>query len=155
MNVLIITISDRAFNKVYEDLSGARIEEILREKILDLHIERIIVPDEEAKILDGLNSFSNFDFIITNGGTGIGPRDITPEITEKFCDKLLPGISETLRAESYKETKFSVLSRGSAGLKGKTIIVNFPGSTKACTLYTKVFSEIMDHAFKMVHGQGH
>ena len=155
MKVNVITISDRASKGIYEDKSGPEIEKILKENFSLIEINRIIVPDEKDNIELALKDYENFDFIITTGGTGIGPRDITPEICRKFCDKELPGISEIIRAESYKETPMAMLSRGYSGMKGNTIVVNFPGSVKAVRLCTKIFTKIMGHAVKMFRGDGH
>ncbi|RKX80470.1 MAG: MogA/MoaB family molybdenum cofactor biosynthesis protein [Spirochaetes bacterium] len=155
MKVAVITISDRASKGVYEDLSGPEIEKLLISKIPSCKIERVIVPDEAEEILKALETFKGFDFILTTGGTGIGPRDLTPNITEQYCDKELPGISETLRAESLKETNSAMLSRGYSGMKDNTIIVNFPGSVKAVRLCTNVIAPVMVHAVKMVKGEGH
>ncbi len=155
MKAAVITISDRASRGIYEDLSGPEIESIIKEKVPDCIIERKIVPDETKEILEALESFNGYDFILTTGGTGIGPRDVTPDITEKYCDRELPGISETLRAESLKETNSAMLSRGFSGMKGNTIIVNFPGSVKAVRLCTKIIAPVMIHAVKMIKGEGH
>ncbi len=155
MKAAVITISDRASKGIYEDLSGPEIENILKELSPSFDVERTIVPDEENDILEAMKSFEGYDFILTTGGTGIGPRDVTPNITEKYCDRELPGISETLRAESLKETNSAMLSRGFSGMKGNTIIVNFPGSVKAVRLCTKVIAPVMVHAVKMIKGEGH
>ncbi len=155
MKVAVITISDRASRGIYEDLSGPEIENILKELAPSFDVERTIVPDEEIEILNAMKSFEGYNFILTTGGTGIGPRDVTPNITEKYCDRELPGISETLRAESLKETNSAMLSRGYSGMKGNTIIVNFPGSVKAVRLCTKVIAPVMVHAVKMINGEGH
>lgn len=155
MKVTVITISDRASKGVYEDLSGPVIEKILKEGIENIEVCRIIVPDERNEILSALKNAASSDFILTTGGTGLSNRDITPEICEEYCDKSLPGISEILRSESYKETPQAMLSRGYAGIKDKTVIVNFPGSVKAVTLCTKVLLPVMDHAIKMINNEGH
>lgn len=155
MKAAVITISDRASKGIYEDLSGPEIENILGEIVPSCKIERTIVPDEADDILKALKSFKGFDFILTTGGTGIGPRDITPSVTEEYCDRELPGISETLRAESLKETNSAMLSRGYSGMKDNTIIVNFPGSVKAVRLCTRVIAPVMIHAVKMINGEGH
>jgi len=154
MKVTVITISDRASRGVYEDLSGPKIVEILKEQIENVKIERIVVPDEKSEILKALQN-ANADFMITTGGTGISERDVTPEICAEYCDKDLPGIAEILRVESYKETPMAMLSRGYAGMKNQTIIVNFPGSVKAVILCTKVVIPMMKHAVKMFKGEGH
>lgn len=155
MKAAVITISDRASKGIYEDLSGPEIENILGEIVPSCKIERTIVPDEADDILKALKLFEGFDFILTTGGTGIGPRDITPNVTEEYCDRELPGISETLRAESLKETNSAMLSRGYSGMKDNTIIVNFPGSVKAVRLCTRVVAPVMVHAVKMILGEGH
>ena len=155
MKVTVITLSDRAFKGIYEDLSGPKITEILKEKYPEVNIRNIVIPDEKGELLDALQLNLDSDFIITTGGTGISERDITPEVCREYCDKELPGISEIIRAESYKETPMAMLSRGFSGMKGNTIIVNFPGSVKAVTLCTKVFATVMGHAVKMFRGEGH
>lgn len=160
MKVVVITVSDRAFRGVYEDLSGPEIEQILSEhfgKTLDCRIE--IVPDEAPLILAALEKAVSGDHaadaIISTGGTGIGPRDITPDISRDWCDKELPGISELLRRESYKETFHAVLSRGYAGLKNQTLLINFPGSVKAVRLCTRLILPVLTHAPSMIRGGGH
>ncbi|OGI26944.1 MAG: molybdenum cofactor biosynthesis protein [Candidatus Melainabacteria bacterium RIFOXYA12_FULL_32_12] len=155
MKVTVITISDRASQGIYEDLSGPAIENILRENIKDIEISRIIIPDEEYQLIQALARFYSSDFIITTGGTGLSDRDITPDVCEKYCDKPIPGIAEILRTESYKETPKAMLSRGYAGIKDKTVIINFPGSVKAVTLCTRILIPIMDHALKMLNNEGH
>ncbi|MEA1910975.1 MAG: MogA/MoaB family molybdenum cofactor biosynthesis protein [Spirochaetota bacterium] len=155
MKVAVITISDRASKGIYKDLSGPEIESILKKGVPFCEIERTIVPDEEEDILKAMELFTGYDFILTTGGTGIGPRDVTPNVTEQYCDRELPGISETLRAESLKETNAAMLSRGYSGMKDKTIIVNFPGSVKAVRLCTRVIAPVMVHAVKMILGEGH
>ncbi len=155
MKVTVITISDRASKGIYDDLSGFEIIKILKKEFPDAQINKIIVPDEKVDILSTFKSHLDSDFIITTGGTGISPRDVTPDITEEFCEKALPGISEILRAESYKETPFAMLSRTYSGIKGKTIIINFPGSVKAVKLCTQKLIPIMQHAGKMMEGKGH
>jgi molybdopterin adenylyltransferase len=114
-----------------------------------------VVPDEAQAIVAAFQRNGQADFILTTGGTGISPRDVTPEATSNYCDRELPGIAEILRAESYKETPTAVLSRGYAGIKGNTIIVNFPGSVKAVRLCTQVLIPVMEHALSMLHGEGH
>ena len=155
MKVTVITVSDRASRGEYEDLSGPEIESILKESHSDVLIERVIVPDEESDIRKALQKALSSDFIITTGGTGISPRDITADITRDFCDRELPGIAEILRAESYKETPQAMLSRGYAGLKNQTVIINFPGSLKAVRLCTRTVLPILGHSLKMLRGEGH
>ncbi len=155
MTVTVITISDRASAGVYEDLSGLEIEKILKIRLPEADIHRVLVPDEKEAILKALDSAGESDFILTTGGTGISPKDITPEATAEFCDRELPGIAEIIRMESYRETPYSMLSRGYAGMRGDTIVVNFPGSVKAVRLCADVLAPIMEHALAMVRGKGH
>ncbi len=155
MRVAVITISDRASKGIYQDKSGPEIESILSRMVPEAIIERTIVPDEERDILNAFKLYSGYDFIITTGGTGIGPRDITPDITKKYCDRELPGISETIRALSLRETQAAMLSRGFSGIKDNTIIINFPGSVKAVQLCTGIVAPVMEHAVNMIQGKGH
>lgn len=155
MTVCVITISDRASRGQYEDRSGPEIVSILREALNDSEIRREVVPDEIQAINDAFDRHTDADFILTTGGTGISSRDVTPEATRSYCERELPGIAEILRAESYRETPTAVLSRGVAGIRGNTIIVNFPGSVKAVRLCTGVLIPIMEHALSMLRGEGH
>jgi molybdopterin adenylyltransferase len=155
VTVCVITISDRASRGQYEDLSGPEIVSILREAFAGSEIRREIVPDEVQAINEAFEAHTDADFILTTGGTGISSRDVTPEATRSYCERELPGIAEALRAESYRETPTAVLSRGIAGIRGNTIIVNFPGSVKAVRLCTRVLIPIMEHALSMLRGEGH
>jgi molybdopterin adenylyltransferase len=155
VTVTVLTVSDRASRGEYEDLSGPEIESIIIERYPDCRVRRHIVPDEKEPIRKALEDFLGDDYIISTGGTGISPRDITPEVCKDFCSKDLPGIAEILRMESYKETPQAMLSRGYAGLKDQTVVVNFPGSLKAVRLCTKVLLPIMDHSGKMFRAEGH
>jgi molybdopterin adenylyltransferase len=155
VKVAVITISDRASRGEYEDLSGPEIEKEILLRHPGAEVTRRLVPDERQDIQAALDSSAGVDFILTTGGTGISPRDVTPEVTMQFCDREVPGIAEMLRALSYAETPAAVLSRGYAGLHGKTMVVNFPGSVKAVCLCMKVLGPIMDHAVRMLGGEGH
>lgn len=155
MKILVITISDRASRGEYEDLSGPAVKEILEEMIPGREVEVIVVPDEEHEITRALESGLGGAAIITTGGTGLGPRDITPEVTERFCDRAVPGISEMLRAESLKETPNAVLSRGYSGMKGRTLVVNIPGSMRGAAFCARLLAPLLIHARGMISGEGH
>ena len=155
MRVSVITISDRASEGAYEDLTGPEIEFLILERFPGAEVRRAIVPDEPDRIVAAFAECAASDYILTTGGTGISPRDRTPEVTERYCDLALPGVAEILRAESYAETPFAMLSRGFAGLKGHTIIVNFPGSLKAVRLCTRTLLPVMEHGIGMLRGGGH
>jgi molybdopterin adenylyltransferase len=155
MKILVVTISDRASRGEYEDLSGPAVKEILEEEIAGADIEVVVVPDEEADIRRALESGLGFAAVITTGGTGLGPRDITPEVTERFCDRSAPGISEMLRAESLKETRNAALSRGYSGMKGRVLVVNIPGSVRGASFCARLLAPILIHAAGMISGEGH
>ena len=139
----------------YKDLSGPKIKEIILASEIEAKVDIIEVPDEKKAVRDAITQNLDKDYILTTGGTGLSPRDITPEVTQEICEKELPGISEYLRRESYQETKYALISRGYSGLKGKTIIVNFPVSVKAVTLCTQLLLPILEHGRKMIHGGKH
>ena len=155
MKVLVLTISDRASQGMYDDKSGPAIKSILTEKLPEAAIERLIVSDDAIAIEEAFSSHLDKDVIITTGGTGIGPRDNTPDITERFCGRLIPCIAEYLRNESIKQTINAVLSRGVAGIKSNTLIINLPGSVKGASFCTELLIQILPHTLKMMRGEGH
>lgn len=155
MKVLVLTISDRAYRGVYEDLSGPAVEKTLRAEIPEVKIRRKIVPDEKEMILEAYAESLDMDAIITTGGTGLSTRDITPEVTGEFCDRMIPGIAEYLRNRSLEETLNAVLSRGVAGVRGRTLIVNLPGSEKGARFCAGVLAPVLPHAHGMIMGEGH
>jgi molybdopterin adenylyltransferase len=155
LTVTVLTISDRAARGIYEDRSGPAIEAVLRTRLPAAVLRREIVPDEVPAIQAAFGRHADADFILTTGGTGIGPRDVTPEATAAWCERLLPGIAEALRSASARETPMAMLSRATAGLKGRTIVVNFPGSVKAARLGAETLVPVMEHALAMLAGGGH
>ncbi len=135
LHIGILTISDRAFAGEYEDKGAPAIAAFLEEAIISPWQKIIqIVPDEqneiEAALID-LSTDKNCGLIVTTGGTGISPRDVTPEATFSVCTKLLPGFGEAMRAVSLQKVATAILSRQMAGVFGKTLIVNLPGNPKA------------------------
>jgi molybdopterin adenylyltransferase len=155
LRVAVITISDRASIGEYADLSGPEVESQVRALYPDAEISRSLVPDEETAIRGALVTHDGVDFILTTGGTGLSPRDITPEVTMAFCERPIPGIAEILRAQSYREAPAAMLSRAYAGVKGNTIIVNLPGSVKAARFCMTVLGPVMEHAVAMLRSEGH
>lgn len=155
LKIAVITASDRSYSGEYEDRSGPKIKEIIDGSDVKAIVSVTVVPDEKALLKKEIEWNLDKDYIITTGGTGISRRDITPEVTRSLCEMELPGIAEMLRAESYKETKYSVFSRGTAGIIKKTIIINFPGSVKAVTLCTKLILPILEHGISMLQGGKH
>ena len=155
MTVSVITISDRASAGVYEDATGPEIERLLLEAHPRARVSREIVSDDVEGISEALQRHERSDVILTTGGTGISPRDVTPEATRLFCDRELPGISEAIRAESYRETPNALLSRAYAGVRGSTLVINFPGSSRAIRLCMRVVAPILEHAARMMRGESH
>lgn len=155
LKIAVITASDRAFWGEYEDKSGPKIVKLIKKSGLEAEVCLSLVPDEKKRLKKEIEYHLDKDYIITTGGTGISDRDITPEVTKTICDKELPGISEMLRMESYRETKNAVFSRGYCGIRGNTIIVNFPGSVKAVTLCTQLLLPVLEHGIKMLYGEKH
>lgn len=156
IRVAVITVSDRASRGEYRDRSGPLIEQMLKDAGFNgLVVRRQVVPDEAAQLRDAFKDHLDKDFIITTGGTGLSPRDITPEVTRSFCDRPVPGIGEMLRRESCRETPYAVLSRGYAGMKGNTLIINLPGSVKGVRFCTRLLIPLLSHARIMAEGKGH
>lgn len=155
MRVSVVTVSDRASRGEYEDLSGPEIERVLRETLPGIEVVRRIVPDEVDAILKAFRDSEGADWILTTGGTGPSPRDLTPEATRSWVDRELPGIAEALRYESYKETRNAVFSRALAGMRGRQYVVNFPGSVKAVRLCAALLAPLLEHGISMASGQGH
>lgn len=135
MKIGRVTLSDRASAGVYEDLSGPEIERAITEFVPGEHtFERRLLPDDMAglsKMLCALCDHDRCDLIITTGGTGPTPRDITPEATRAVLEKELPGFGEILRMKSFVIAPTAILSRATAGIRGRSLIVNLPGSPKA------------------------
>jgi molybdenum cofactor biosynthesis protein B len=157
MHVTVVTVSDRASRGEYEDRSGPRVEQLVLEAYPDSNVTRVIVPDEIEEVVAALDDAvtGGADWIITTGGTGVGPRDITVEATQQVITRELPGIAEAIRAASLAETLTAVLSRGIAGVAGSTFIVNVPGSVGGVQTGMKVVSPVMAHALAMREGGGH
>jgi len=155
LKVAVITVSDRAARGEYADLSGPRIRDILEERLPGADISLTVVPDEAEAISQAIAGNLDRDYILTSGGTGLSPRDITPEICARICDRDIPGISEWLRRESARETPHAVFSRAYSGMKGRTVIVNFPGSLRGAEFCATLMAGIMPHGRDMIRGGGH
>ncbi len=135
MKIGRITISDRASAGIYADKSGPEIENVLSEFFgRELKFISRIVPDEGAQIAAALKDLADAekcDLIVTTGGTGISPRDVTPEATKSVLEKELPGFGEAMRMQSLAKVKTAILSRATAGTRGKSLLVNLPGKPTA------------------------
>ncbi len=153
----ILTVSDMCSQGKRKDTSGQTIEEMLPEDTFEV-CQKIIIPDDYETITKTLKRFSdelNVEIVLTTGGTGLGPRDVTPEATVAVCNRMAPGFSEILRCESYKITPKAVLSRGVSGMRDNTLIINLPGSPKAVRECMEIILEVLPHAVDMMRGGGH
>jgi molybdopterin adenylyltransferase len=151
----VVTVSDKGFAGVREDASGPVLCELLRGLGADVG-EPYLVPDEQPQIEGLLRSLADggdVDVVLTTGGTGLAPRDRTPEATIAVVDRLAPGIPEAMRAASLIITPHAMLSRAAAGVRGRTLIVNMPGSPKACREHFAVIAAALPHAVETVSGQ--
>jgi len=153
----ILTVSDSCSQGKREDVSGRTIADMLDEDKFEI-CEKKIVADNLKTIIDELNYFSDkagIDVVFTTGGTGLGPRDVTPEATASVCGRIIPGLGEMMRNEGLKKTKNAVLSRGIAGICNKTLVINLPGSPKGVKESLEIILDILPHAVDMMLGGGH
>jgi molybdenum cofactor synthesis domain-containing protein len=153
--VAILTVSDRSSQGQREDASGAVIREIVTSELGAEVVAYRIVPDERPDIEAALRAWADdraADLVLTTGGTGLAPRDITPEATRAVLDREVPGIPEAMRAASLERTPFAMLSRMAAGTRGGTLIINLPGSPKAVRENLAVIVPALPHAIEKLLG---
>ncbi len=155
MKVCILTVSDTRTKE--NDISGKWIQDFLSAK--DFFVVQVdIVKDEKESIQERLIDYSDnlkVDIVLTTGGTGFSPRDITPEATKKIVERDVPGLSEYLRSQGARQTKRAVLSRGCSGIRKKTLIINLPGSLDGVKDALDNLIDILPHAIEMLKGKGH
>ncbi|MBW1902486.1 MAG: MogA/MoaB family molybdenum cofactor biosynthesis protein [Deltaproteobacteria bacterium] len=154
MRAGVLTISDKGFAGERKDGSGPVICEILRSIGAVIEVTEI-VPDEQDIISDRLIHCADtlsLDLVVTTGGTGVSPRDVTPEATKAAIEREVPGMGEAMRTESLKITPHAVISRGIAGIRGQTLIINLPGSPKAASENLKTILDALPHAISKIKG---
>jgi molybdenum cofactor biosynthesis protein MoaC len=157
LKAAVLVMSDRGAKGETEDLSGKAIKERLT-SLGFKSIEYKIIPDEPSIIERELRRLSDelsIDLVLTTGGTGVGPRDVTSDMTSRLVERELPGVSELLRSHGQTRTNYAMLSRGVAGVRGKTVIVNLPGSPGGVRDALDVLFPWLLHAFPMMKGGGH
>ena len=149
----VITVSDRAAGGTYEDKSGPAVIHLLKEHSYQV-AKAIIIPDEKNKIKNTLvaECDTGVHLVITTGGTGFSPRDITPEATKEVIEREAPGIAEYMRQKSMEITPRGMLSRGVAGIRGTSLIINLPGSSKGATKNLSFILPHLRHGLDMLNG---
>lgn len=156
MKVAILTASDKGSRGEREDLSA----QVIREMLAPLGAEVVaydIVPDEKEQLTAKMTEYADekqVDLVLTTGGTGLTPRDVTPEATREVIDREIPGIPEAMRAAGLRHTPHAMLSRAVAGTRGKTLIINLPGSPRAVRENLEVVLPALPHALETLQGRG-
>jgi molybdopterin adenylyltransferase len=157
MRVAILTISDSSFRGERPNIGGPSV----RERCVNLGWQvasEAVLPDDRAKISELLKQISDSggaELILTTGGTGLGPRDVTPEATSEICERIVPGLSELMRERGRQSTPRAALSRAIVGTRGTTLIVNLPGSPKGAVESLNAIADLLPHASEVMRGARH
>jgi len=157
MRVAIVTVSDSSFTGGREDRSGPAVRERCEALGWDI-ASADILPDDQLRITARLAELADSrtcECVLTTGGTGVGPRDVTPEATMNICERLIPGLAEVMRAKGLQFTPRSVLSRSVVGTRGGVMIVNLPGSPKGAVQSLDAIADLLPHACEVIRGAKH
>ena len=157
MRVAVLTVSDSVSRGEYQDRSGPAVGDFCRAQQWTVGAIAV-VPDQREQIEARLREWADsgqYEAILTTGGTGIGPRDVTPEATTALCQRLIPGLAEEMRRKGVQSTPRALLSRSVAGVRGTTLIVNLPGSPTGAVESLAAIADLLSHAAKIVRGARH
>ncbi|MGO9127060.1 MAG: molybdenum cofactor biosynthesis protein B [Terriglobales bacterium] len=155
LSAAVVTVSDSCACGERTDLSGPAVAEVLRKHNFTV-VGTVTVPDEPAAIQQALLSWvDRARLVVTTGGTGIAPRDVTPEATRAICERSLEGVAERMRSEGAKKTPLAVLSRAVCGVRGKSVILNLPGSPAGAVQSLESVVDLLPHALQLLSGNTH
>lgn len=155
MKFAVLTLSDKGFSKEREDLTGPALIDFLKQNLSNMQLEYYtIIPDDKEMLKKELIELSdkNIDLIVTNGSTGIAPRDIAPDVTEKLIEKRLWGFEEVMRLKSFEKTQTAIVSRACVGTRKNSLIINVPGSPKAAVENISIVVGAIEHTIKKLQG---
>jgi molybdenum cofactor synthesis domain-containing protein len=149
----VVTVSDRVSAKKMSDESGPALVRILKRGHFEISGPEV-VPDDQERITDAIVAavVAGADLVVTTGGTGLGPRDVTPQATSMLTDYEVPGLAEAMRRAGAASTPMAALSRAMAGVRGRSLIINVPGSVKGASESLEAVMPVLDHAIRLLHG---
>jgi molybdenum cofactor synthesis domain-containing protein len=148
----VVTVSDSVTQRKREDLSGPAVASFLRESGFEIETQEVVADEQQLIQTLLILLCSRCDLVVTTGGTGLAPRDVTPEATRAVCDRLVDGLAEKMRAEGTKQTQYAALSRGICGTRGRALIVNLPGSPKGAVESLRSIIDLLPHALQLLRG---
>jgi molybdenum cofactor synthesis domain-containing protein len=152
-SAVVVTASDRCFAGTQTDLSGPAVAAVLRDAGAEV-LDTVVVPDELDGLMSALrDAAARAALVVTTGGTGLAPRDITPEATLAVCSRVVPGLAELIRQDGARHTPFAALGRGVAGVCGSSLIVNLPGSPKGAESSLRAVLALLPHALELLAGR--
>jgi len=152
----VLTVSDSCARGEKKDLSGPAVEDVLKRRGFQVVTRGMVADEREAIQQKLIEMCQSARLVVTTGGTGIAPRDVTPEVTRAVCERLVEGIAEQMRAEGMRKTRFAALGRGVCGVRGTSLILNLPGSPAGAVESLEAVADLLPHALELIAGKtGH